>query len=256
LKQDVDQIWRNKKYSKFRKEKDYLLTVMTHLDILVEPKRYDSHSHSRIPTDFYYVASMIRKLDNTGYLQSPSFHQRNIAIVFDMNGTIIPPALSFRFISYCLCIWGVKTYEETNEVMLFHKSAVFTIDPSLDMYVQCEDEHIIVRLVHARKRALIMSDLASSIRECLISALHTISRLYINTSSDRTEVDVGSLRLRVCCSSPYDPCFLPLEAIRILDGNWRCPTHGINMGEGVLLSWSAEKVSFVCMIQNNLKLWQ
>jgi hypothetical protein len=37
LKQDVDQIWRNKKYSKFRKEKDYLLAVMTHLDILVEP---------------------------------------------------------------------------------------------------------------------------------------------------------------------------------------------------------------------------
>lgn len=243
LKQDVDQIWRNKKYSKFRKEKDYLLAVMTHLDILVEPKRYDSYSHSRIPTDFYYVASMIRKLDNTGYLQSPSFHQRNIAIVFDMNGTIIPPALSFRFISYCLCIWGVKTYGETNELMLFHKSAVFTIDPSLDMYVQCEDEHIIVRLVHARNRALIMSDLASSIRECLISAIHKISRLYINTSSDRTEVDVGSFRLKVCCSSPCDPCFLPLEEVRILDGIWRCPTHHIEMGEGMLLSWSAEKVS-------------
>jgi hypothetical protein len=135
LKQDVDQIWRNKEYSKFRKEKDYVLAVMTHLDILVEPKRYDPHSHTCIPTDFYYVASMIRKLDNTGYLQSPSFYQRNIAIVFDINGTIIPPALSFRFISYCLSIWGVKTYEETNERMLFHKSAVFTIDPSLDMYV-------------------------------------------------------------------------------------------------------------------------
>jgi hypothetical protein len=51
-------------YSKFRKEKDYLLAVMTHLDILVEPKRYDPHSHSCIPTDFYYVASMIRKLEN------------------------------------------------------------------------------------------------------------------------------------------------------------------------------------------------
>ena len=243
LKQDVDQIWRNKKYSKFRKEKDYLLAVMTHLDILVEPKRYDPRSHSRIPTDFYYVASMIRKLDNTGYLESSDFSQRNIAIVFDMNGTIIPPALSFRFISYCLCIWGVKTYGETNEDMLFHKSAVFTIDPSLDMYVQCEDEHIIVRLVHARNRALIMSDLASSIRDCLISALHKISRLYINTSSDRTEVDVGSFRLKVCCSSPCDPCFLPLEEVRILDGIWRCPTHHMKMGEGVLLSWSAEKVS-------------
>ena len=106
FKKDVDQIWRNKEYSKFRKEKDYLLAVMTHLDIMVEPKRYDPHSHICIPTDFYYVASMIRKSDDTRYLQSPSFYQRNIAIVFDMNGTIIPPAVSFRFISYCLCIWG------------------------------------------------------------------------------------------------------------------------------------------------------
>ena len=137
----------------------------------------------------------------------------------------------------------MKTYGETNEDMLFHKSAVFTIDQSLDMYVQCEDEHIIVRLVHAKEKALIMSDLSSSIRDCLISALHKISRLYINTSSDRTEVDVGSFRLQVCCSSPYDPCFLPLEEERLLDGTWSCPTHDMKMGEGVLLSWSAEKVS-------------
>ena len=243
LKQDVDQIWKNKKYSKFKKEKDYLLAVMTHLDILVEPKRYDPRTHIRIPTDFYYVASMIRKTDNTEYLQSPTFSQRNIAIVFGKKGTIIPPALSFRFISYCLSIWGVKTYGETNEDMLFHKSAVFTIDPTLDMYVQCEDEHIIVRLVHARKRVLIMGDLASSIRECLISALHKISRLYISTSSDRTEVEVGSFMLKVCCSSPCNPCFLTLEEVNKLDGTWKCPTHHLEMEEGVLLSWLAEKVS-------------
>ena len=244
FKEAVDNIWKNKKYSKFRYEKDYLLAVMPHLDILVEPKRYDPRSHKRISTDFYYVASMIRKLDNTGYLDSDSFSQRNIAIVFDKTGTIIPPALSFRFISYCLSIWGVKTDRKTNERMLFHKSAVFTIDLSLDMYVQCEDEHIIVRLVHAKNRVMIMSDLASSIRECLNSALHKISQLYINTSSERIEVDVGSFKLKVCCSSPYDPCFLPLDEVRMLDGTWICPTHHIAIGEGVLLSWSTEKVSF------------
>jgi hypothetical protein len=54
---------------------------------------------------------VINAFSNTGYLESSDFSQRNIAIVFDMNGTIIPPALSFRFISYCLCIWGVKTID-------------------------------------------------------------------------------------------------------------------------------------------------
>ena len=256
LKQDVDQIWKNKKYSKFKKEKDYLLAVMTHLDILVEPKRYDPRTHIRIPTDFYYVASMIRKLDNTGYLKSDFFSQRNIAIVFDKTGTIIPPALSFRFISYCLSIWGVKTYRETNEDMLFHKSAVFTIYPSLDMYVQCEDGHIIVRLVHAKERVMIMSDLASSIRECLKSALHKISMLYIHTSSQRIEADAGSFTLKVCCSSPYDPCFLPLDEVRKLKGTWICPAHHIEIGQGVLLSWLTEKVSLYVGRKLSLKLWQ
>ena len=93
---------------------------------------------------------------------------------------------------------------------------------------------------------LLLGILVYKSRECLISALHKISRLYINTSSDRTEVDVGSFRLKVCCSSPSDPCFLPLEEVRILDGIWRCPTHHIEMGEGVLLSWSAEKKHETC----------
>jgi hypothetical protein len=39
------------------------------------------------------------------------------------------------------------------------------------------------------------------------------------------------------------PFVLPLEEERKLDGTWRCPTHHIEMGEGVLLSWLAEKVS-------------
>jgi hypothetical protein len=44
LKQDVDQIWRKKECSKFMKAKDYLLAVMTHLDILVESNRYVIYS--------------------------------------------------------------------------------------------------------------------------------------------------------------------------------------------------------------------
>ncbi|CAG2185598.1 unnamed protein product [Mytilus edulis] len=37
-KQVIQQIWKKKKYRKFYNDKDYLLNVMTHLDILVEPK--------------------------------------------------------------------------------------------------------------------------------------------------------------------------------------------------------------------------
>ncbi|VDI63007.1 Hypothetical predicted protein [Mytilus galloprovincialis] len=134
LKQAIHEVWKRKKYAKFNKDKDYLLAVMTHLDILVEPKRYDS-SRTRIPADFYYVASMVRAIDDSGYLQSPGITKRNIALAFQSSSLMIPPALSFRFISYCLSVWAVKTYGENNRDMLFHRSGVLTIDPSLDMYI-------------------------------------------------------------------------------------------------------------------------
>ncbi|VDI41275.1 Hypothetical predicted protein [Mytilus galloprovincialis] len=99
-----------------------------------EPKRYDL-DRNRIPADFYYVASMVRAHDDSGYLQSAGFTTRSIAIAFQSSSLMIPPALSFRFISYCLYVWAVKTYGDSNKDMLFHRSGVFTIDSSLDMYM-------------------------------------------------------------------------------------------------------------------------
>ncbi|XP_071148100.1 uncharacterized protein [Mytilus edulis] len=241
----IDDVWKRKKYAKFNKDKDYLLTVMTHLDILVEPKRYDA-SRMRIPADFYYVASMVRGSDDSGYLHSADIRQRNIAIAFQSTSLLIPPALSFRFISYCLSVWSVKRYRETNREMLFHRSGVFTIDPSLDMYILCEDDKISVRLVHARTNALIMRDLASSINECLTSALEKISQLYIRTSSDQSDNSDASFVTRICCNSPDKPCILPFENLANVDKIWICPAHGIEHPIHTIKSWIPEKEEDEC----------
>ncbi|XP_076088939.1 uncharacterized protein LOC143059344 [Mytilus galloprovincialis] len=232
----IDDVWKSKKYAKFNKDKDYLLTVMTHLDILVEPKRYDT-SRMRIPADFYYVASMVRSSDDSGYLHSADITQRNIAIAFQPTSLMIPPALSFRFLSYCLSVWSVKRFRETNREMLFHRSGVFTIDPSLDMYILCEDDKISARLVHARTNTLIMRDLASSINECLTSALEKISQLYIRTSSDQSDNSDASFVTRICCNSPDKPCILPFENLAYVDKIWKCPAHGIEHPIHIIKSW-------------------
>ncbi|XP_071150123.1 uncharacterized protein [Mytilus edulis] len=241
----IDDVWKRKKYAKFNKDKDYLLTVMTHLDILVEPKRYDT-SRMRMPADFYYVASMVRCSDDSGYLHSADITQRNIAIAFQSTSLMIPPALSFRFISYCLSVWSVKRYRETNREMLFHRSGVFTIDPSLDMYILCEDDKISVRLVHARTNALIMRDLASSINECLTSALEKISQLYIRTSSDQSHTSDASFVTNACCNSPEKTCILPFENLTYLDKIWKCPTHGIEHNIHLIKTWIPGKEEDRC----------
>ncbi|CAG2256733.1 unnamed protein product [Mytilus edulis] len=240
LKCAITELWGNRKYRRFKQHKDYLIAVMTHLDILVEPKRYDL-KHNRIPTDFYFVASMVQAKDDTGYLQSPFFNDRNIAISFNSNSAVIPPALSFRFITYCLSIFDVKKYGKRNDNMLFHRSAVLTIDPSLDIHILCEDERIVVRLVHARKKVLILKDLASSICECLKSALQNISQLYIKTSSDNSDVSVGTFEMNLCCSVAEDPCLLSIEEFNKIESIWICPGHQLDHEKFVLSSWITEK---------------
>ncbi|XP_071148099.1 uncharacterized protein [Mytilus edulis] len=244
-KHAIQEVWKRKKYEKFYKDKHYLLNVMTHLDILAEPSRYDSNQ-TRIPADFYYVASMVRGNDDSGYLHSAGITQRNIAIAFQSTSLMIPPALSFRFISYCLSVWAVKTYGETNRDMLFHRSGVFTIDPSLDMHILCEDDKITVRLVHGRTNTLIMRDLASSINECLTSALEKISRLYIRTSSDQSHTSDASFVTSVCCNSPDKPCILPFENLADIGKQWTCPTHGIEHNVHMIKSWTPGKEEDSC----------
>ncbi|VDI33661.1 Hypothetical predicted protein [Mytilus galloprovincialis] len=244
-KQAIDSVWKRKKYVTFYKDKDYLLNVMTHLDILVEPKRYGSY-HTRITADFYYVASMVRAIDDSGYLESADITKRNIAIAFLSPSMMIPPALSFRFISYCLYVWAVRTYGETNRDMLFHRSGVFTVDSSVDMYVVCEDERIVVRLVHAETNTLIMRDMASSVNECLISALEKISQLYIKTSSDESQHIDASFITSICCNSPDNPCILPLPRLANIYKTWTCPSHGIEHNIHTITSWFARKDKEEC----------
>ncbi|VDI75753.1 Hypothetical predicted protein [Mytilus galloprovincialis] len=244
-KKSIEEIWKKNKYKKFQEHKKYLLGVMTHLDILVEPKRYDA-SHKRVPSEFYYVASMVRTKNTTGYFESPNFTQRNIAIAFSSSSSIIPPALSFRFVSYCLSLFAVKIYGQENDEMLFHMSAVFTIDPSVDMCVNCEDDIIVIRLVHSTTRAFIMRDQASSIRECLADALEKISQLYVKTSSTGPITDNNSFNLSLCCSSPINPCLLPMSKLQEQDGSWICPNHGIEHNKYVLSSWALQKEENQC----------
>ncbi|XP_063417524.1 uncharacterized protein LOC134700084 [Mytilus trossulus] len=244
-KQVIQQIWKKKKYRTFYNDKDYLLNVMTHLDILVEPRRYNS-DHHRIPADFYYIASMVRAKDESGYLKSAGIANRSIAIAFQSSSLMIPPALSFRFISYCLYVWAVKTYGESKHDMLFHRSGVFTLDPSLDMSITCEDDMIIGRLVHARTNTLISRDMAHSIIACLTSALEKISQLYIRTSSDSSEISDAAFVTRICCNSPDNPCIIDVSQLENISNIWICPSHGIEHNINIITSWFQEKGDDKC----------
>lgn len=243
-KRSIDDIWQKKENKTFQKHKEYLLGVMTHLSLLVEPLKYDKLNH-RVTAKFYYVPSMVKRKDTTGYLRSNNIEQRNIALTFipSFLTSIIPETVSFRFISYCLSIWAVKIYGQENNNMLFHRSAVFTIDRSLDLCVDCEHEVIVVRLVHSTSKYLIMRDLALSIRECLTAALEKIGQIYVKTNSIKSFTNREYFNMSLCCCSTIDPCLLLMSEFQELDGSWICTKHQLEHTKDILYSLVAQKVN-------------
>lgn len=254
-KRSIDDIWEKKENKIFQNHKEYLLGVMTHLSLLVEPLRYDKLNH-RVTAEFYYVPNMVRRKDTTGYLRSNNFVQRNIAFAFSPTPptSIIPQALSFGFVSYCLSVWAVKTYGPEHEDMLFQRTAVLIIDPTLDLYINCDDEIIIVRLVHLKNRTLIMRDLSSSILECLAVALEKIGQLYAETSGTGSVSNKGSFNLSLCCSSPVVPCLLKMSKLEEQDGSWICPNHNIQHTKDLVFSLTSQKVKDKKIFINYIKL--
>lgn len=242
-KKSIHDIWQKTKIKTFRKHQEYLLRIMTHLYLLVEQPQFDKRQNLT-EADFYFVTSMVENNDTTDYITSPSFIQRNIAFAFSPCSKIvkIPSDIAFRFVSYCLSIWAVKKYGPENNEMLFRGSAVFNINPSIDMYINCDDNIICIRLVHEKSRTLIDRDLLSSITKRFVVALENITQLYVQTSSTGHITYEGSLKMSVSCSSPNDPCLLLMSALKEQDGSWICPKHSIKHSEDILSSWTLQEV--------------
>lgn len=237
-KKSIEDVWQKSRIATLRKHQEYLLKIMTHLFLLVEQQPF------LVQAEFYFVPTMVENDDTTGYLASPTFIERNIAFAFSPSAEIakIPSDFAFRFITYCLSIWLVKKYGQEYHEMLFHKSAVFSIDPSVDMYVTCDDNLICIRLVHEKHLYLIDRDLAYSLMKRLAAAVEHIRQLYVKTSSTGSVTYKGSFKMSLICSSPIDPCILSMSEVEEQEGSWICQKHQIEHTEHILSSWVVQKV--------------
>lgn len=188
---------------------------------------------------------MITRTNDTKYLEKVRLRDTSIVMAYTFIEEVIPPALLYRLLGSFITMWHVKYYKEKNKetIMLFSDLTVVQVDASHDIAVQVKGNIVVVSLVHIVNKKNIIPTLASSIQECLTTAMHGICQFYSTLSDAHNSAGHQSMPFEmefgVFCKSNI--CFFPHNAIR-LNSSWFCNRHKKNHTVGYLQAWFSEKV--------------
>jgi hypothetical protein len=206
-KQDINTIWKS---TEFLKHKDFIICLMCHLDILAEPRVYNSVNHSLIPSQFYYVPSMVSRAGCPSFLEDEDLASKSVGLSFKFHSTTLPSAIGYRFMACCLDMWEVKTINE--EKLFFSGLVVLIINRALTLLVSIKEQRIDAFLIHSASRYQIIPDLAASIRECLSDTLDRISDSYKIASGANTAAGNNrAFHVEFTCNHVTSPCYFDGE---------------------------------------------
>ncbi|CAG2245246.1 unnamed protein product [Mytilus edulis] len=152
--------------------KEYIVQVLLHLDILVEPKRY---TEKGISADLFLVPCIV-KSKMQPQMQLKATDERTICIAYHLKETVVPSALSFKLIGAAISIWPLKV--EDSRFCLYFQAAIMDADNKNELQIHVEGQRIIVYLINKVSKQLISPDLATTTQECLSLALGRILQLY------------------------------------------------------------------------------
>ncbi|XP_063417366.1 uncharacterized protein LOC134699896 [Mytilus trossulus] len=214
--------------------KEYIVQVLLHLDILVEPKNY---TWKDTPADSFLIPCMVKsKIPRK--MQNAATDDRAICIAYHIKETVVPSALSFKLIGAAISIWPLK--EVDARFCLYYQAAVMDTDTRNELQIHVEGHRIVAYLVNDTSKHLISPDLATTIQECLTLALGRILKFYghcfgrenHHVTSDLFEIEVGEL-----CTG--ETCLIPLSDAKT-KARWRCK-NGIIHNTKFPLNWIVDK---------------
>ncbi|XP_076071250.1 uncharacterized protein LOC143042693 [Mytilus galloprovincialis] len=194
--------------SKVRKM-EYVVQVLLHLDILVEPKRYIEKEKA---VDLFLVPCMVKAMIPKN-MQSNATDVRTICIAYHLRDMVVPSALSFKFIGASISIWPLKVVD--SRFCLFYQAAILNVDNKNEIQIHIRGQTIIVYLINEDSKQLISPDLATTTQECLTLALERILKFYhrclgyhdFQVVSDLFEIEVGEI-----CNG--ETCLIPLSVAK------------------------------------------
>ncbi|CAG2196608.1 unnamed protein product [Mytilus edulis] len=240
-REDLYQIWAQKDFRAILPFKEFIFNLLIHLDILTEQRRYDTFTGSRLPVEKFFVPCMVTTRNTTSFMDKECTAERAICLAFVFKGSVIPPALPNRLISACLSMWTVKTYE--GRKLLFSGFIVVSIDKSHDIVVCVEGNKILLYLVHRTSAGLIVADIATGIKECLVSTMERISEFYRSTIHVKSGHE-SPFHIEYSCSQLK--CFISEEEA-FLTNEWVCDEHNITHRAENWVVWYQDKRNEQCV---------
>ncbi|XP_052063409.1 uncharacterized protein LOC127703064 isoform X4 [Mytilus californianus] len=229
---ELYQIWEQEAFSKVLPYKKYIFDMLIHLDIVSEQRRYNAKTGRRLPTKNFFVPCMVTERNTTNFMSEECTPNRAISLAFTFKGAIIPPALPNRLISACLSMWNVKTYKEQKESgiigekrdvkLLFSGFLGISYDKAHDIVVCVEANRIHLYIIHKTSNELIVSDIATSIKETFCKTLERIIEFYQSTVHARTSSPRSPFHIEYSCSNLE--CFIS-EVDALQTAEWICDRH-------------------------------
>ncbi|XP_071122859.1 uncharacterized protein [Mytilus edulis] len=242
-KLDLYQIWEQEEFRQILPFKEYIFDMLIHLDIISEQRRYDTNTGSRLPVENFFVPCMLTQRNDTRFMTHECTPEKAISLAFVFKGTIIPPALPNRLISACLSMWTVKTYE--GKQLLFSGFVGLSFDKAHTIVVCVAGNKILLYIVHKTSNGLIVPDIATGIKECILTTLERISEFYKSTVQVSSISQKLPFHIEYACSRLE--CYITEEATFTTD-EWICDKHKIVHTKDKWNIWNQDQTKDQCEV--------
>jgi hypothetical protein len=242
LKTNLFKLWLQEKFHKHMPNnyfKEFIIQVLVHLDILVEPKQYRPEQES------YIVPCMVKcTLPGDLYVKSA---EQTICLSYTLRKSSIPAALSFKLIGAALNLWPLQK-TNSDSICLYQQAAIFCIDESNELLLQVKDGKVFVYLTNKSTKRCILPDIASTVQECLTLTITKVLEFYHKSFgkslstfevSKAFELDVGEW-----CTSE-EGCYISVPKVK--EGRaWICKNNRTHQTKYPHY-WIYSKVSLTCI---------
>lgn len=237
---DIYDIWKG--YTKFMQYKQYLLSLMGHLDILATPRMYNEFG-DLIKSDSFYVPSLVKSVNDTCYLER-SFEARSLGLSFKFHSSILPPAIGYRIIASCVDLYEVQRYND--KMLLFSGMVIVKVKKNLDLVVILRSDRVDIALLHSTSRLYILRDTANGVLECLTDILTGILESYKLTSSEGEIKQDVPFHIEFPCYEVSSPCYTNESSCE-----FAC-MHGHKLTKEIRCRWFVDRVCLTICFQREI----
>ncbi|CAC5387365.1 unnamed protein product [Mytilus coruscus] len=244
-KRDLLKLWEQEQFVHHIQDddfKEFIIQVLVHLDVLVLPKQYSARRDTHV--DYFLVPCTVNHKMPTSFLDDKSFANRTIALVYQIQKSSLPSALSFKLIGAVSGIWPIK--EVNGRPLLYHSSAVLCVDSNTEFRIMVEETRVVVYLTNISSRSYISPDIAASIQECLTMTLKAVLKFYlISIGKNQKKVNLTNLfNIEVGEVCGRSPCVVSISKAK-QTSYWVCDSGNKHSSRRPLL-WVFNKTQEEC----------